>query len=135
MKKKKTCSTTSLSQKAYERDFCSHVLANPVRYVYTYIYDRQVLLDFSSESLLLIATPLFFLSGKKTNMCYIFPVNNIICKRVGSICVFKRFCFAFPVVVCEGCLVVSLFVIHRCQSYVRRCCCFTSCRCHLVEEF
>ena len=94
-----------------------------------------MVLDFSSESLLLIATALFFMSEKKTNMCYISPVNNIICKRVGSICVFKRFCFVFPVVVCEGCLVVSLFVIHRCQSFLRLCCCFTSCRCYLVEEF
>ena len=67
--KKKTCSTTRLSQKVYERDFCSHVLANLVRYVYTYIYDRQVLLDFSSESLLLIATALFFMSGKKKQTC------------------------------------------------------------------
>ena len=32
-KKKKTCSTTRLSQKVYERDFYSHVFANPVRYI------------------------------------------------------------------------------------------------------
>ena len=30
MKKKKTCSTTRLSQKLCERDFYSHVFANPV---------------------------------------------------------------------------------------------------------
>ena len=71
--KKKTCSTTRLSQKVYERDFCSHVFANPVSYVYTYIYDREVVLDFSSVSSLLIATALFCLSGKKPNICYISP--------------------------------------------------------------
>ena len=27
MKKKKTCSTTRLSQRAYKRDFCSHVFS------------------------------------------------------------------------------------------------------------
>ena len=31
-KKTKTCSTTSLSQGVYKRDFCSHVFANPDRY-------------------------------------------------------------------------------------------------------
>ena len=66
-----------------------------------------MVLEFSTESLLLIATALFFTSGKKPNMGYISPVNNIICKRVGPICVFKRFCFVFPVVVCEECLVVD----------------------------
>lgn len=69
---KKKCFTTRLSQKVHERDFCSHILANPVRYVYTYNYDRQVVLDFSSESLLLIATALFFMSGKKNQTCVTF---------------------------------------------------------------
>ena len=32
-KEEKTCSTTRLSQRVYKRDFCSHVFANPVRYI------------------------------------------------------------------------------------------------------
>ena len=32
-KKEKTCSTTRLCQRVYKRDFCSHVFANPVRYI------------------------------------------------------------------------------------------------------
>ena len=32
--KKKTCSTTTLSQEVYEGDFCSHVFANPVSSIY-----------------------------------------------------------------------------------------------------
>ena len=32
-KKKKTCSTTRLIQTVYKRDFCSHVFANPDRYI------------------------------------------------------------------------------------------------------
>ena len=35
--KKKTYFTTRLSQRVYKRDFCSHVFANPDRYIYTYI--------------------------------------------------------------------------------------------------
>ena len=33
-KNKKTCSTSRLSQKVYERDFYCHVCANPVRFIY-----------------------------------------------------------------------------------------------------
>ena len=36
-KTKKTCSTTRLSHKVFKRDFCSHVFANPDRYIYFFI--------------------------------------------------------------------------------------------------
>ena len=47
MKKKKTCSTTTLSQKVYEGDFYSHVFANPVSCMYIYnikSHDRTAVL-------------------------------------------------------------------------------------------